>query len=164
MPDTSRYDVAIVLGALVHADGSPSSAMLRRVGHAVALHHAGMAPRLLLSGGGTPSEAEAMAALAVAAGVAPSRLILETQSRNTVENVAFSLRLLDGAHRLVVITFSWHLRRALHVFRRLGAEASGSAPPPHSGLRHWRCLAREMAVFPLTLWRLDRLARPHPKG
>ncbi len=159
MPAASRYDVAIVLGALVHPDGTPSAAMRRRVGHAVALHRAGQARYILLSGGGSPPEAEAMEARALAAGVDRSRLLLETRSRNTVENALFSLALLDPGRRVVVVTDSWHLPRALHVFRRLGADASGSAPPLPSGLGYWRALARETAKFPLTLWRLARLGR-----
>lgn len=159
MPEFDRYDVAIVLGALLRPDGVPSPALRRRVGHAVALHHADLAPRLLMSGGGTPPEAEAMATLAADAGVPRDRLLLEPRSRNTVENALFSLRLLDPGLRLVVVSDAWHLPRALHVFRRLGADAHGSAPPRRPGLDHWRRLAREAAVFPMTLWRLHG-ARP----
>lgn len=162
MTSACRYELAIVLGALLHPDGRPSAAMRRRVAHAVALHRAGQVQRLLLSGGGAPCEADAMAELARAAGVKPSVLLLERQSRNTVENALFSLRLVEPGARLVVVSDAWHLPRALHVFRRLGAAVTGSAPAPASTIGHCRGLVREAARFPVTFWRLARLRRTHP--
>ncbi len=163
MPEA--FDVAIVLGAKLRPDGSPSPALIRRVSHAAAMHRDGLAPRLLLSGGivgGPWSEAEAMRRLLVAGGAAPDRLLLEDRSRNTVENAVFSLRLLagTGARRLAVVSDAWHLPRALLIFRRLGADPTGFAPPPPSRLGHFRGLARDAAAVPLSLWRLRRL-KPH---
>ena len=65
------YDAAIVLGAMVRPDGSPSPALARRVGHAVRLAHAGVVSHLLMTGGAVRHpvpEARIMRDLAVAAG------------------------------------------------------------------------------------------------
>jgi uncharacterized SAM-binding protein YcdF (DUF218 family) len=66
----------------------------------------GHTPRLLLSGGGTGddgrSEAEHMAAVAQACGVPPEALLLESQSRTTVENLSFAVSLL--AHQTLLDT------------------------------------------------------------
>lgn len=159
MPTT--FDTAVVLGARVRPDGGASPALARRVAHAVALHHAGLARRLLLTGGrtrGNVAEAEAMRDLALAAGVTETALLIEDQARNTVENALFALRLLRPPPMpLLVVTDRFHLPRALLVFRRLGVIAVGSAPPPRSQWSHYRGLASEAAALPLTLWRLERL-------
>ncbi len=95
-------------------------------------HEAGAAPVLLLSGGkggSVPSEAEAMRDLALAVGVAEARLVLETESRSTLENARCSARIMRarGWTKALVVTDAVHLPRALLAFRALGIEAKGAA-------------------------------------
>ena len=73
-------DAIVVLGAQVHRNGRPSAALRGRVLRAVALYHAGYAPRLVLTGGVGESgvaEAVVMEALAVAQGVPATACVLE---------------------------------------------------------------------------------------
>ena len=134
------FDVIVVLGAAVGAGGGPSAALRRRVAEGVRRLEAGAAPVLLLSGGkggakggGWPSEAEVMRDLALAAGVAAGapegRLVLETESRSTLENARCSARIMRarGWARALVVTDAVHLPRALMAFRALGIEAKGAA-------------------------------------
>ena len=82
---------AVVLGARVHADGSPSPALIDRVAVGVALLRDGHANRLLFSGGSPdarPTEAATMARLAKDLGAAGELLSLENTSRSTFENAA----------------------------------------------------------------------------
>ncbi len=142
------FDVIVVLGAAVGVGGGPSAALRRRVAEGVRRLEAGAAPVLLLSGGkgggtgggtggGRPSEAEVMRDLAlaprvaagVAAGVAEARLVLETESRSTLENARCSARIMRarGWTKALVVTDAVHLPRALMAFRALGIEAKGAA-------------------------------------
>ncbi len=126
------FDVIVVLGAAVGAGGGPSAALNRRVAEGVRRLEAGTARVLLLSGGkggGVPSEAEVMRDLALAAGVVEERLVLETESRSTLENARCSARIMRarGWTKALVVTDAVHLPRALMAFRALGIEAKGAA-------------------------------------
>jgi uncharacterized SAM-binding protein YcdF (DUF218 family) len=158
------FDAIVVLGAALGAGGGPSAALSRRVGEGVRRFEAGQASALLLSGGkgdAGPSEAEVMRELARAAGVPEDRLVLETQSRSTLENARHSARLMRarGWTRALVVTDAVHLPRALLAFRAAGIEAQGAAAkggaraePAWSWPYH---LAREAFA---TLWYAARIA------
>ena len=127
-----RFDVIVVLGAAVGAGGGPSAALRRRVAEGVRRLEAGAAPVLLLSGGkggDIPAEAEVMGGLALAAGVAEDCLVLETDSRSTLENARCSARIMGarGWTKALVVTDAVHLPRALMAFRALGIDATGAA-------------------------------------
>ena len=90
---------AVVLGARVHPDGTPSPALVDRVRVGVALLKEGRAQRLLLSGGSPdnrPTEAFIMARLARELGAPEESLILEPKSRSTFENALRSTESLGG--------------------------------------------------------------------
>jgi len=163
-PARPPFDVAVVLGAAVAADGGPSPALARRTRHGAALVLAGVAENLLLSGGVVrrgPAEAEVMHALAIAVGVPEARILVEPRSVNTLQNAENSLTLIRrrGWQRVMVVTDAYHLPRALYTFRRLGLEAAGAAAPgdvsPATGWPSW---LREVAAFPGHLWRTERAA------
>jgi uncharacterized SAM-binding protein YcdF (DUF218 family) len=157
-------DVAVVLGARVRPDGTPSSALASRVERAVELHRAGLAPRLLFSGGvGThpPSEARAARELAVALGVPAEACLLEEESRSTRENAERSAAVLRqlGARRVRVVSEPYHLLRARQYFRLQGLEVE-TAPTrwserdASSVWRAWWSLREAVAllVHPEVLW------------
>lgn len=162
-------DAIVVLGAAVNASGEPGPAMRRRVEHGVRLLVAGRAPRLVLSGGcvgGGPAEAEVMARIAAAAGIGADRLVLEDRSRNTFENALYTGRITRerGWRRLLVVTDSYHLPRALYVFRRLGLAVSGDAVRDRGGdtrLRWYGGWLREPFALAKSAW-LFRLGRHEP--
>lgn len=150
-PVLVEYDVAIVLGAKVLPDGSPSPALIRRVGHAVGLARAGTVANLLMSGGpvGHPiPEARVMRGLALDAGLAPERVHVEERSVNTITNARFTAPILDAQdwRRVLVVTDSYHLPRALYIFRRHGLAATGSGARPDHPTREW-ALAHIREVF-----------------
>ena len=112
-----------MLGCRVRPDGSPSSQLRRRVALGVRLYESGIAPLLVLSGGGVPvSEAQAMAELVRAAGVPATALLCEAASRNTAENALNSAHLLRelGRTRVVLVSSRTHLLRARWLFRLAG--------------------------------------------
>ncbi|SOC05690.1 YdcF family protein [Rhodobacter maris] len=122
--------VAVVLGARVAPDGTPSAAVLRRTRHAVALYRVGEVSGLVLTGAAfppAPSEAEAMARICRAADVPEAALTLEPRARTTRENLAFSAALAPGA-RLVIVTDTYHAARAGLAARQLGLAVTLSCP------------------------------------
>ena len=93
MSDDGPADAAIVLGAAVRTTG-PSPVYVERINHAVALYRAGAVKYIIMTGGKglgeRVAEADAGRAEAVAAGVPADAVLTETQSRNTIENLANS--------------------------------------------------------------------------
>lgn len=56
-------------------------------------------------------------------GLAPERLVLENQSRNTDENADFTAALLEGVQGpVLLVTSAFHMPRAVGLFRRVGIE------------------------------------------
>lgn len=162
-PNVDAFDVAIVLGAKLRPDGSPSPAMVRRVGHGVQVLREGRAGALLMTGGETGAgitEARAMAGLAQAAGAPAARIHLEEQAHNTIENALFSVPLIrrHGWRRLLVVTDSYHCPRAAYIFRRVGLEvAVAGVRPEQPSAQWWLAHLREAAALPVTMWRMRRL-------
>jgi uncharacterized SAM-binding protein YcdF (DUF218 family) len=161
-----RADAIVVLGCALHA-GAPSPALVRRVECGAALLARGVAPLLVLSGGGRSGrpEAEAMAALAAALGVPPERLLLEPGSRDTIGNAFNSAALLRarGLASVVLVSDAYHLTRARILFRRAGLiVAATDHPPPRSWLRELPFYLRELAALAVNLFRLA--VAPHPDG
>jgi uncharacterized SAM-binding protein YcdF (DUF218 family) len=154
----SRADAIVVLGCRMPPDGKPGGALVRRVEHAAALWYGGAAPLLLLSGGGerSRSEAEAMRALALAAGIPAEAILLEERSRNTLENARFSAEILEARRlgRVVVVSEAYHLFRARLLFRAAGLRVVASSAPPVRLRRDLLMYLRETVALPRSLWRL----------
>lgn len=119
--DAPPLDTAVVLGARVYADGTPSDALVDRVQVGVALLKAGRVKRLVLTGGSPdarPTEADVMAKIARELGATADTLVLETQSRSTFDNARFAVGLLAADEReIVLVTCDFHVARALAQFR-----------------------------------------------
>ena len=102
-----------------------------RVLHAARLFRAGKAPLVVPTGGRLPwspaerSEADEVADLLVEWGVPREALVLEKNARTTSENAVETARLLRarGVRRVLLVTSSLHMRRALAAFRAEGVEA-----------------------------------------
>jgi uncharacterized SAM-binding protein YcdF (DUF218 family) len=124
MSDTaqSNFDVILVLGAPMRADGSISPVGRSRVLEAVRQYRAQVAPRLLMSGGAAHNrfvEAEGMARFAESQGVPASAIVLEGQSLDTIQNAYYSYRIMQahGWQSALIVSSASHLRRASLIFR-----------------------------------------------
>ncbi len=99
-----------------------------RYTEAVALARRYPGIRVVFAGGsgalraGGPPEADTAKRLFEALGLAPDRLTLESQSRNTYENAVFAARLLkpEPGQRWLLITSAVHMPRAVGCFRKAG--------------------------------------------
>jgi uncharacterized SAM-binding protein YcdF (DUF218 family) len=72
------------------------------------------AERIVFSGGpsrGRPSEAETMAAYALALGLPPTSVRTETKAMSTWQNIEFSLPMVEGFNRLAIVSDPLHAAR-----------------------------------------------------
>ncbi len=100
-----------------------------RLIYAAYLYQQGVAPRLVLSGGGVPvdgpivkPEAVSMAEILEIMGVPPNALWLETNSRNTYENAVETKKLLEpeGIDQIGLVTSATHMPRSVAIFDKQG--------------------------------------------
>jgi uncharacterized SAM-binding protein YcdF (DUF218 family) len=160
-PSRAVADAIVVLGARIGADGTASAALARRVELGVALFRAGLAKRLVLSGGGrgrtreTAREADIMRAIAIAAGVPADALLIERESRNTVENAIETARLLDrvDARAVLLVTDRYHAPRARLLFRIAGLRVVALHAPPRPLGGTLPRMGAEFVRLPLSLLR-----------
>jgi uncharacterized SAM-binding protein YcdF (DUF218 family) len=148
----SEADAIVVLGCRGPA------ALARRLDRGVRLFQAGVAPLLVLSGGGAGpvAEAEQMRQAAVASGVPEAALLIDRESRNTLENARNTARLLGsrGLRSVLLVSERAHLPRAAMLFRLAGLRVTGSAAVKSPSL--WRGIGaavREIAALPWSLLR-----------
>ena len=115
-------DAIVVLAGGVGESGRAGGGYKESVGHAVALYREGHAPRMILSSGYefAFSEASLMKDLAVAQGVPPAAIILETKAVNTHESAERLSPLLAAERwrRVLLVSSPYHMRRALLVWKR----------------------------------------------
>ncbi|MBJ3783255.1 YdcF family protein [Devosia sediminis] len=84
---------------------------------------------IVLSGGGgllagdTESEAETARRFFLSMGIADERLVLEGESRNTIENAEFTRALIgSGTGETVLVTSAFHMPRSVGLFRAQGVD------------------------------------------
>lgn len=117
-------DYVIVLGAQIRADG-PSYVLQKRLDAALLYLQENPETQVIVSGGkgaNEPvSEAEGMYDYLKERGIAEERILLETQSRNTYENLSNSSSLLQKeTDEVVIVTNNFHVFRALGIARQEG--------------------------------------------
>ena len=123
-----RADVIVVLGCRIAPSGRPAAPAARRAATGASAFFAGVAPRIVVSGGrrwGSQIEARALRRAIEGAGVPAGVVIEELCSLSTYENAIFSAAILArlGARRAAVVTCPWHMARALRDFRAVGVDA-----------------------------------------
>lgn len=121
-------DYLIVAGAAVHGV-TPSLSMRERTDAALAWLHEHPDGIAIVSGGQGDgeeiTEAQAMFNLLTAQGISPERILLESESSSSYENLLFSLRLLresggDMTGRIAVCSSEYHLHRLSYIAEELG--------------------------------------------
>lgn len=115
-----RSEVAIVPGAYVFPDGTPSDMLADRLAAALALQRAGLVQRVLVSGG--PAEVAGMRAWLARHGV--EDVLADPEGLRTWATMQRAAAQL-GAVTTVVCTQRFHLPRALFLARAAGLQAVG---------------------------------------
>ncbi|MDO4545156.1 MAG: ElyC/SanA/YdcF family protein [Bacillota bacterium] len=118
----------LVLGASVNNDGTPSRMLKDRLDLAISLYHAGVAPKLLLSGDNGQvvyNEVNVMKNYAVNAGVPESDIFLDHAGFSTYESV-YRSDYIFKVDSMVVVTQKYHMYRALYGCNRMDITALGA--------------------------------------
>jgi uncharacterized SAM-binding protein YcdF (DUF218 family) len=162
-------DAIVVLGAQVQRNGRPSAALRGRVRRAMALYHAGLAPRLVVTGGvgeAGIAEASVMQALAVAGGVPETAIVMEPRAARTLES-GHAVGLIGrqaGWRSVIVVSDPFHLWRTALIFVAEGfaVQTAGADDRYYTARSRRFYRGREMAALfvqtvageiPLNVWR-----------
>lgn len=160
-------DCALVLGAGVRDDGSPSDVLRDRLDEALALYRAGRVHRIIVSGDHQTAaydEPNAMRLYLEANGVAPRAVFMDHAGLDTYSSM-WRAKHVFGASRIVVVTQQFHLARAVWCARALGMQAEGSAADRHlyrgiAWLQAREVVSRTKAFVDVTVGRTPRHAGP----
>lgn len=121
-----HFDLILVLGCAVRADGTPSHMLEDRIKTSVSAYQSGLADVLLMSGdrhdgydevGTMKSEAQTM-------GVPTNNILLDPKGYSTYESLVNLLKEYKGK-RVLIVTQKYHLYRALYIAEKIGIEAYG---------------------------------------
>jgi len=122
-----KADCLIVLGCQVNGT-TPSRMLRQRLDAAIDYLNTYPDSAAIVSGGRGPgegiSEAECMFDYLTAAGIDPDRILLEDQATSTMENLRYSLELLDEGASVAIVSNEFHLYRAGQMAASLGLDAS----------------------------------------
>jgi SanA protein len=119
--------VAIIFGARVWNDGSPSNSLYDRVLTGVELYRAGRIKKLLMSGdktGENYDEPAAMKKLALELGVAEGDIILDGDGKRTYDTCDRAKKIFE-VQKAILVTQDYHQPRALYLCNNLGVESIG---------------------------------------
>jgi uncharacterized SAM-binding protein YcdF (DUF218 family) len=136
VPDDNA-DYVIVLGAQVRGRRITKS-LKARLNTAIDYLSKNSDTMVIVSGGKGQgeaiSEAEAMKGYLVEHGIQEDRIIMESQSTNTYENIFYSKKLIQGTNRnIVIVSNGFHIFRAVRIAERqsIGLVKGLSAPTDH---------------------------------
>jgi len=133
--------IAIVFGAKVWDDKSPSPVLYDRIVTAVELYRAGRVEKILMSGD-NPSEnydePTAMKQVAIRLGVPEENVILDFAGRRTYDT-CYRAREIFDVRKAILVTQAFHQARALYLCNDLGVNSIGITADrrKYEGERYW---------------------------
>lgn len=155
--------VAIVFGAGLQADGSPSWMLADRVDAAAELFKAGKVQRILMTGDNSSlgyNEVASMKQRAVSQGVPADRVNLDYAGFRTYDS-CYRAKAIFGVTKAVLVTQRYHLYRALFLARAFGIDAVGLAAGSGNYPMQEYYDAREIAAMSVS-WLEVNLTHPLP--
>lgn len=127
LEETPPAPVAIVFGAGLNRDGSPTAVLRDRVTTAAELYRAGKVKKLLMSGDNrfvNYNEPASMKQYALELGVPDEDIVLDYAGRRTYDT-CYRAKVIFGVGQAVLVTQNFHLPRALFTCNALGLQATG---------------------------------------
>lgn len=150
-----RADCILVLGAGVRDDGTPSPLLADRLDRGIELYRQGAAEKLLMSGDHGQKdydEVNVMKQYAIDRGVPSEDVFMDHAGFSTYESM-YRARAVFCVKKLLVVTQSYHLPRALYDASQLGLEAWGIPSDQHQfGGQTYRDLREVLARNKDFLW------------
>lgn len=118
---------AIIFGAGLRRDGTPTAVLRDRVETGVSLYFDGKVEKLLMSGDNSLidyNEPEAMRQYAISLGVPEQDIVLDYAGRRTYDT-CYRAKSIFGLKSALLVTQKFHLPRALFLCNVLGVKATG---------------------------------------
>jgi len=157
--------VAIVFGAGLWRNGSPTPVLADRVSEAAALYFAGKVEKLLMSGDNRfvdYNEPEAMRQLALSLGVPDQAIVLDYAGRRTYDT-CYRAKAIFRVDQAILVTQAFHMPRAIYICNLFGVESVGVQSDLRdfrkSSLLYWN--ARELFATVSALWDVN-IGHPLP--
>ena len=125
--DAPSAPVAVVFGAGLQKDGTPSPVLKDRVTAAVQLYQAGKVKKLLMSGDNRfvdYNEPASMRDYALSQGVPEEAIVLDFAGRRTYDT-CYRARDIFGLDDILVVTQKFHLPRAIFTCSGMGSNSKG---------------------------------------
>lgn len=151
-----HYRIAIVFGAGLHRDGSPTAILKDRVATAADLYFQGKVQKILMSGDNRfvdYNEPAAMYAYAVNLGVPEADIVLDYAGRRTYDT-CYRAKHIFKINNALLVTQRFHLPRAIFICSQVGTKAEGVIADRRSYRQYahnfWRL--RELVATLTALW------------
>lgn len=125
--DAPSERLAIVFGAGLRRDGTPTPILRDRVETAASLYFSGRVEKLLMSGDNSflnYNEPEAMRQYAISLGVPENAIAMDYAGRRTYDT-CYRAKAIFGMESALLVTQKFHLPRALFLCNALGLDAYG---------------------------------------
>jgi vancomycin permeability regulator SanA len=161
-----KQQVAIIFGAGIYSDGTPTPMLADRVDAGVELYKQSRVQKLLMTGDNSRKdydEVSAMQRYAVGKGIPIEDIILDHAGFSTYES-CYRAKEIFGIQQAILVTQNFHLPRAVYTCQRLGVEAVGLGTPDwetYSKATVTRYTAREKLSVLKALWEVH-ISRPLP--
>jgi vancomycin permeability regulator SanA len=131
-----EFDAAVILGAAVYRGNKPSPVLRERINKGYDLLKEGTVQFLVLTGGNAPNElpeAEVARRELLKRGVDPTRIVMETHTSSTVQQVIYIRDQLSkqGWSSFLIVSDQFHLKRVLEIcdFNDINAQGVSSESP-----------------------------------
>jgi vancomycin permeability regulator SanA len=166
LAEVPAQPIAIVFGAGIWEDGTPTPMLADRVQAAIDLYKAGRVGKLLMTGDNSSpdyNEVKVMQEYAEKQGVPANDITLDYAGFSTYES-CYRAKAVFGITQAVLVTQNFHLPRAVYTCQQLGVEAIGLGTPDWGKFRRdtmVRYSFREFLAVLKALWEV-RVTRPKP--
>lgn len=127
LEDAPQERAAIVFGAGLYRDGSPTPVLQDRVKTAVKLYFSGQVEKILMSGDNRfveYNEPLAMMNFALDLGVPSEDIVLDYAGRRTYDT-CYRAKAIFGLNAAILVTQRFHLSRAVFICNMLGIKGEG---------------------------------------
>lgn len=156
--------VAVVFGAGLWRDGTPTTVLRDRIATAADLFFSGKVQKILMSGDNRfidYNEPGAMREYALTLGVPESAIVLDYGGRRTYDT-CYRAHAIFGIQKAILVTQSYHLPRALYTCNALGLNAIG-IPSDQRDYRLGSLLFWNLRELPATLTAFVNVHLTHPE-
>jgi len=163
--EVKPHRVAIVFGAGLWRDGSPTPVLRDRVATAAELYFAGKIEKLLMSGDNSIveyNEPQAMREYALELGIPDEDIVLDYAGRRTYDT-CYRAKAIFKVDQAILVTQQFHLPRAIYICNSLNVKADGVAADQREyrkrSLAYWNF--RELFATFAALWQVH-ITKPLP--